>query len=207
MWPNPSQSSGRPKGRFAPLGPPLMSNVRPHLNQSAESKAWEILERVHESIARGVPSPQQLPALSEALRTLARSPVWQSCEYREASEGEELTYTLAVSPGDGPALYLVSDGASVSSKPHRHDTWAVIVGIRGHEVSHLYRRQAEFRNVVVPSSQVDVGPLSVLALNEQDIHSTEVHGPDATFHLHLYGRALHVLPSLASRCYSVGGVV
>ena len=30
-------SSGRPKGRFAPFGPPLMSNVRPHENAAASS--------------------------------------------------------------------------------------------------------------------------------------------------------------------------
>ena len=31
-------SSGRPKGRFAPFGPPLMSNVRPHCEQSARHR-------------------------------------------------------------------------------------------------------------------------------------------------------------------------
>ena len=184
-----------------------MSNVRHHLNQSAEAKAREVLERVHGSIVHGAPSHQQLHEVAELLCTFARSPVWESSEYPEASIGEELVYELAVSPGDGPALYLVSDGASVSSKPHRHDTWAVIVGIRGYEVNHLYRRQSCSQNTVAPSGQIELGPLSVLVLQEQDIHSTEVRGLSATFHLHLYGRALHVLPSFASRCYSAAGVV
>ena len=184
-----------------------MSNVRPHLNQSVEAKARELLERVHGSVVHGAPSRLQLREVSEWLCTLARSPVWESSEYAEASVSEELVYELAVSPRAGPALYLVSDGASVSSKPHRHDTWAVIVGIRGYEVNRLYRRQSGSQNSVAPSSQIEVGPLSVLVLHEQDIHSTEVRGSSATFHLHLYGRALHVLPSFASRCYSVAGEV
>jgi len=184
-----------------------MSNVRPHLNQSAEVNAREFLERVRVSLVNEAPSPPQLREISESLCALARSPVWESSEYREASIGEEVTYELAVSPQEGPALYLVSDGVSVSSKPHRHDTWAVIVGIRGYEVNHLYARQSGSQRTVAPSSQVEVGPMSVLTLLEQDVHSTEVRGPSATFHLHLYGRALHVLPSFSSRCYSVTGEV
>jgi predicted metal-dependent enzyme (double-stranded beta helix superfamily) len=119
----------------------------------------------------------------------------------EASANEELAHELelAVSPGGGPALYLVSDGASVSSKPHRHHTWAVIAGIRGHQVNYLYRQQAGSQNTVARSSQIEVGPLSVLILNEKDINSTEVRGSGPTFHLHLYGRALHALPSFSSR--------
>jgi len=178
----------------------------PTLNQSVEAKARDVIERVYGRLG-GAPSGQQLREAAEWLCTLARSPAWESPEYREASANEELVYELAVSPGGGPALYLVSDGVSVSSRPHRHDTWAVIVGIRGYEVNYLYRQQPRSQNAVARSSRVEVGPLNILVLHEQDIHSTEVRGSNPTFHLHMYGRALHALPSFSSRCYSVIGEV
>ena len=110
------------------------------MNQSVEAKAREVIERVYARLG-GAPSGQQLGEAAEWLCALAHSPAWQSPGYREASAKEELVYELAVSPGGSPALYLVSDGVSVSSRPHRHDTWAVIVGIRGREVNYLYRQQ------------------------------------------------------------------
>jgi predicted metal-dependent enzyme (double-stranded beta helix superfamily) len=174
------------------------------LNRSAEAWARDVIERVDGTL-RGAPSEQQLGEAAELLYTLARSSAWESPEYREASANEELVYELAVGPGGGPALYLVSDGISVSSRPHRHDTWAVIVGIRGYEMNYLYRQRSGSQNVVARSSQREVGPLSVLVLHEQDIHSTEVRGSGPTFHLHLYGRALHALPTFSSRCYSLAG--
>jgi predicted metal-dependent enzyme (double-stranded beta helix superfamily) len=185
---------------------PLISNVDPTLKQSIEAKAREVVEHVDRSLG-GAPSEQQLREAAESLCILARLPAWESSEYREASSNEELIYELAVGPSGGPALYLVSDGASISSKPHRHDTWAVIVGIRGHEVNHLYHQQSEPQKAVTRSSQIEVGPYSVLVLHEQDIHSTEVRGTGPTFHLHLYGRALHALPSFSCRCYSVASEV
>jgi hypothetical protein len=57
--------------------------------------------------------------------------------------------------------------------------------------------------VVVQSSVVEVGPGEVLVLSEAEIHSTEVNNGGATFHLHLYGRPLHELPSFKSRCYRI----
>ena len=178
-----------------------MSNVRPHLSLPVESLAKGFLEQAR----FGTPSQLPLRELRDALKLLASSDVWQSSALRQASPGEELVYRLASSPEDGATLYLVSDGASTASKPHRHNTWAIIVGIRGYEANRLYALQSEADRIVTPLHTVEVGPLDALILGEQDIHSTEVRGSDATFHLHLYGRALHVLPSLASRSYSVTG--
>jgi len=183
-----------------------MSNVGTRIEPVGRSEG----PRSHRACLRAsrrAPSGQQLGEAAEWLCALAHSPAWQSPGYREASAKEELVYELAVSPGGGPALYLVSDGVSVSSRPHRHDTWAVIVGIRGREVNYLYRQQPGSQNAVARSSQIEVGPLSVLVLHELDIHSTEVRGSGPTFHLHLYGRALHALPSFSSRCYSLAGEV
>lgn len=170
-------------------------------------RAQELLEPLGEWAADQAPSPSQLREISKTLRHFVRSPAWQASSFREAAAGEELVYALATSAQDGPALYLVSDGPFVSSQPHSHDTWSVMFGIRGCELNHFYALQSTSGRVVVRSWEAEVGPQSVLGLGPQDIHSTDVRGSIATFHLHIYGRPLHALQSFASRCYSVAGVV
>lgn len=160
------------------------------------------LERVQGMLLPASPSEEQLGIVAEALCRLACSPAWQHCPYHEAVAGEELLYELAVSADNGPSLYLVSDGATVVSPPHGHGTWAVIVGIRGREVNHLYVVSAGDDRVVVRTSTVEIGPGEALVLSPREIHSTAVAGDHATFHLHLYAQPLHSLPSFESRCYS-----
>lgn len=149
------------------------------------------------------PSDAQFSALAQRLIQLARASVWHKSPYREALPGEELLYELAVSPNNGPSLYLVSDGQSVVSPPHEHKTWAVIAGIRGQETNRRYAIRSSEARVVTESSIVEVGPGEVLILGTHEVHATEVNTRNATFHLHLYGRPLHSLPSFESRCYSV----
>lgn len=161
----------------------------------------DFMARVNEMTRSAEPSAEQIKALAQRLIQLARSSAWQICPYREAVAGEELLYELAVSPSNGPSLYLVSDGSSVVSPPHEHNTWAVIAGIRGQETNRHYALQSAERKVVVESSMVEVGPGEVLVLGATEIHSTEVNTSEATFHLHLYGRPLCALPSFASRSY------
>lgn len=82
--------------------------------------------------------PANLRAMADGLRLFARAPVWQTAPYREVAAGEELLYELAMSSGNRPSLYLVSDGVGIVSPPHCHETWAVIAGIRGQELNHRY---------------------------------------------------------------------
>ena len=114
-----------------------------------------------------------------------------------------MVYELAISASRGPSLYLVSDGAGVTSLPHDHKTWAVIAGIRGQELNHHYRMQSFGQRTVVHAGRAEIGAGGVLVLDAGDIHSTEVVGTQATFHLHLYGRPLHALPNFESRCHTV----
>jgi len=161
-------------------------------------------EMARELVAQLSASPQEdanFQAIAERLRIFANSPVWQHASYREAVAGEELLYELALSPRNGPSLYLVSDGAGVVSPPHCHKTWAVIAGIHGHELNHRYTVNSVGRRTVNRAAEANVGPGQVLVLGEEDIHSTEVHGVGPTYHLHLYGLPLHELPAFASRCY------
>ncbi len=169
----------------------------------AREQARHFVEQLHAFPLRGAPPAERLQAIADRLRLLAGSPAWRTAPYREATAGEELEYELAVSDANGPSLYLVSDGAGVVSPPHHHDTWTVIAGIRGRELNHLYVVRSAESRIVVRDALVEVGPGAVVTLGDKDIHSTEVLGVDATFHLHLYGTPLHALPVFRSRCYTI----
>lgn len=120
-----------------------------------------------------------------------------------ASGSQELLVPLHVVAGK-PALYLVSDGAGVTSPPHGHGTWAVIAGLSGTERNIVYARD-DAAGVLRPLRSVDVGAGEVLCLRTDAIHATVAAGNRPTFHLHLYGRPLDELPPFASRCHA--GVV
>lgn len=171
------------------------------MTAAEQNEARNVLKRVAALSVQDMPTDEQLEAIRALVCTFARSAVWESSSFREANAGEELVYELATMPPSGSALYLVSDGALVASPPHCHQTWSAIVGIRGCEINHLYTLEPGGGGTVAWSRQVRVDRESFLVLGAEDIHSTEVSGSRATYHLHLYGRALHELPDFASRCY------
>jgi predicted metal-dependent enzyme (double-stranded beta helix superfamily) len=123
--------------------------------------------------------------------------------FPSAQPGEELLYELAVDSQGGPSLYLVSDGVGVSTPPHEHQTWAVIIGIRGREFNVIYRPAPEFgqgRAAVV--SECIIGPGDVFVMLPEEIHGIDHgRGNHPTYHIHLYGRPLSSLPRLESRLY------
>jgi len=164
-------------------------------------QARHLVQRLH--------ALQQQPAdlldIADRLLLFANSSAWHTAPYRQAVQGEELLYELVRSEGNGPSLYLVSDGEGVVSPPHCHGTWAVIAGIRGQELNYRYTVQSSEKRTAVRVGEVEVGPGQVLTLGAEDIHSTEVSDGGPTFHLHLYGRSLNELPSFESRCYTVAG--
>jgi len=164
-------------------------------------EARHLVRRLH-ALAQ---EPADLRAIADGLLLFASSSAWHAAPYRQAVHGEELLYKLALSEGNGPSLYLVSDGEGVVSPPHCHGTWAVIAGIRGRELNYRYTVQSPGRRTVVRVGEVEVGPRQVLTLGAEEIHSTEVGAGGPTLHLHLYGRSLNELPSFKSRCYTVAG--
>jgi predicted metal-dependent enzyme (double-stranded beta helix superfamily) len=168
---------------------------------SEEAKSF--VDRLHAMKLSATPSDEQLQVVAAGLRELACSSAWDNCLFREASVGEELLHVLAVSADEGPSLYLVSDGTTVVSPPHDHETWVIIAGIRGHELNHRYVVRSTQTRSVSYGSAIDVGPGDTLVLQVGEVHSTEVMAAHATFHLHLYGRPLRSLRCLESRSYSV----
>jgi predicted metal-dependent enzyme (double-stranded beta helix superfamily) len=165
-------------------------------------------QRIDQTLCSLGPAPAPGPALqgylrmaASQLRGLACSSGWLTPTCRAANAGEELVYPLSVGEHDGLSLYLLSDGVGVVSPPHEHCTWAVIAGVRGRELSHVYRRLSSAARSVVHTGSSEVGAGEVLVLDESAIHSTESIGPVATFHLHLYGCPLHQLPAFEARCF------
>lgn len=147
------------------------------------------------------PCDSQLAAVGNLMLQLASATDWRATGLAPASGDQELLYPLHVTPSR-PALYLVSDGPGVTSAPHGHATWAVIVGIHGNEHNTIYRRATPTSDTVRPVSDIEVKARDVLVLPATAIHATRAADQAPTFHLHLYGKPLDELPPYASRCHS-----
>lgn len=120
--------------------------------------------------------------------------------FPEAKAGQELLYPLLEDP-NGPSLYLVSDGEGTSSPPHEHQTWTLIVGIRGRELNTFYQARKQSPGPAAYVSERCVGPGECVLLDPTTIHATSVVGSGPTYHLHLYGRSLASLPAFELRTY------
>lgn len=146
------------------------------------------------------PAAGELAEVGRLLQGLARSIDWDASQIRYANRNEELLYPLHVAPGQ-PALYLVSDGPGVTSAPHGHGTWAVIVGLSGNELNTLYERGPGASASVRALRHIAVTTHDVLCLPATAIHATRAMDDVPTFHLHLYGKPLTELAPYSTRCY------
>lgn len=143
----------------------------------------------------------ELLPIAEDLCALCETIDWGALLLPAANPGQEVLHELAVSSPAGPSAYLVSDGIGVTSPPHEHRTWAVIVGIRGTEMHTKYKvAPGDSREVTVDTS-ISVGAGEVLMLASSDIHSTKVVGDQPTYHVHLYGTAFSSWPAFSARRY------
>lgn len=162
----------------------------------------QAIARMRSIITIPDPGDDRLAEAARTLRCLAMGASWPRSSFRPADPGEELVYELDVASGK-PSLYLVSDGVGTRSPAHRHDTWAIMAGIRGRESHAVFAFASDPGRPVVPMGVMTVGRGETLVLTADRIHATEVVGSEATFHLHLYGRPLHELPSFVTRCHAV----
>jgi len=97
----------------------------------------------------------------------------------------------------------VSDGVGVVSLPHEHTTWAIIVGISGQEMNQIYDILDSKSKTVRQSNVVIIGKNDTITMESHQVHGTVSIGPEATFHLHLYGCSLDSLQPISARTYSV----
>jgi predicted metal-dependent enzyme (double-stranded beta helix superfamily) len=149
------------------------------------------------------PDASQFAEIAASMALLAKSLKLDTAKFPEAVDGQELLYPLHVGD-DGPSLYLVSDAAGVQGEPHDHQTWAVIAGISGNEVNEAFEIRDSQTRKVAPVSRREIQSMDVLCMSRDEIHATYAAGPQATYHLHLYGKPLHRLPPYPSRCYTAG---
>jgi len=95
------------------------------------------------------------------------------------------------------ALYLNSIIPGKTTIPHNHDTWAVIVAIKGEELNRLYQRDDDGSNPeqarISLTRELTVQPGTPISFLPDDLHSIHVQGTQPTLHFHLYGRPLDTL--------------
>ena len=106
------------------------------------------------------------------------------------SSQSSVSYRIAQNDDDELALYVqcVSDGTS--APPHEHQTWAVIVGLRGQELNRMYGPCAGGGEPQV-QHEVVVERGSGVAMLGDDVHSIHIEGAATNFHC--YGLALERL--------------
>lgn len=151
------------------------------------------------------PERVELLRLGNALKALCATGNFDADHYPLARPGEALMHALNEDPRGGPSLYLVSDGLGVDTVPHEHQTWAVIIGIKGAEFNIFYKAVGdEHRNASRLSDRL-AGEGDVLVMEAHEIHAIDSRrGIHPTCHVHLYGRSLASLPNFASRCFTEG---
>ena len=101
-----------------------------------------------------------------------------------------MSYRIAQNDDDELALYVQCVADGTSAPPHEHNTWAVIVGMRGQELNRLYGPcggdgEPQVRQEVMVERGTGV------ALLDDDVHSIHIEGAATNFHC--YGLALERL--------------
>ncbi|WP_124447988.1 hypothetical protein [Paucibacter sp. KBW04] len=172
------------------------------MSSSRQARLGRLLAAVAELLAgQANPDERLLRQIAALLKAAAPELQIGPAQFPIAQPGQELLYELALDPTGGPSLYLVSDGAGTHSPPHTHQTWAVVLGLRGVELNQLYRLAGDSGGrLQAAATEQAVGPGECLVMQAEDIHATRVQG-ESCYHLHLYGRALSHLPPFAARCF------
>jgi predicted metal-dependent enzyme (double-stranded beta helix superfamily) len=152
--------------------------------------------RVHEIVAKGGVTRPALTQVREALIELGlRSELFPETDFPAPETGNQgRLYLLSEDDDHGFALYLNCATDDKNTPPHDHQTWAVVVGVRGDEHNKLYERtddgSVEGRGAVRVASEITVRPGAGVSLLPDDIHSIHMSGADVKMHLHMYGTAI-----------------
>ena len=104
--------------------------------------------------------------------------------------GASISYRIAQNDDDELALYVQCVGDGTSAPPHEHNTWAVIVGMRGQELNRLYGPcggdgEPQVRQEVMVERGTGV------AMLDDDVHAIHIEGAATNFHC--YGLAMERL--------------
>lgn len=166
----------------------------------------DFIERIRSEFSSKIPTREELEVVGEELRAICSGVFFEESMYRLACPSEELIYELSVDPNGGASIYLVSDGAGVSTPPHEHQTWAIVVGVQGEEFNVFYQSTGSDHRHVSRVGEHCIRAGDVLVMESHEIHAIDAdRGIHPTYHVHLYGHSLVSLPSFGSRCYTSDG--
>lgn len=137
---------------------------------------------------------QGLNLLQKELEKLAENKELFICpnEFKPAARGtfkDFVAYKLNKEDGTERALYVSLALPGKTSPPHNHKNWAVLVGLKGVEINHIYEKSKDgFKRI----DTIAVGPDVSVGLLGDDIHSIDVQGQgdEPVWQLRFYERAL-----------------
>ncbi len=143
--------------------------------------------------------PQSLAHIRDELLALAaREELFSEADYPSAV-GPPIMYLLSEDPDHRYALYFSTGRPGRGSPPHNHTTWAVIVGIEGHEENRIYDRlddgSVANRGEIRQRGSFMVEKGTGIGFTAEDIHSIHVSGDTPTRNFHLYGLSIEHLPN------------
>jgi len=129
-------------------------------------------------------------------KKFARSPGWLRPEYRECDAEQGFgVHLLHEEPNHDLAVFLISWLPNRGTTPHNHKTWAVVVGIEGHEQEINYERVDD--GTKPGFADLKRGGERVMATGDiarcypEHIHSVRNVGRDISMSLHTYGRHIN----------------
>jgi predicted metal-dependent enzyme (double-stranded beta helix superfamily) len=126
------------------------------------------------------------------MRLAARTELFSAADFPPPQPGgkrNSCLYRISEDADHRFALYANSALGNYGTPAHNHTTWAVIVGVSGHELNRFYDRSAEGPR---EKGQHVVEQGSGVAFLPDDYHSIHIEAPLVNFHM--YGLALDHLP-------------
>ncbi|MFQ5784260.1 MAG: cysteine dioxygenase [Alphaproteobacteria bacterium] len=131
----------------------------------------------------------------ELIALASRVELFPGSEFPPPESGRDgRLYLLSEDDDHRFALYLNCATDDKNTPPHDHQTWAVVVGVRGEEHNRIYQRTDDGavagRGEVRVAREITVRPGGGVCLMPDDIHSIHMRGADAKMHLHMYGVAI-----------------
>ena len=137
----------------------------------------------------GVTRPALAMIRDEMIALAARSELFPPEEFPLGPGRGERFEVLSVDPDGRFELYLEVADKSLSTPPHDHTTWAVVVGIRGLELNRLYEGDGgpAGEAPLKVREEVPVKPGAGVCMMPGDFHSIHMDEGTLNMHLHLYG--------------------
>ncbi len=126
----------------------------------------------------------------------ARTELFPVEDYPISDEsGGEVFKVLSVDDDGRYELYIEVANKYVTTPPHNHTTWAVVVGIRGLELNKVYEGDGGDAGVapLKIAREVRVEKNAGVALMPDEFHSIHMEEGVYNMHLHLYGRSFEQL--------------